>query len=221
MNDKLVNLTVDGRAVSAPANMSIIEAVWHAGYSQVEGIGCMAGVCGSCRIMVRRAQSSEVEMELACETLIEEGMQANYISFHERSTEHHYQIEDFHSTWDAIQQLRDVFPEAAHCRHCGGCDVACPKGIDIQLGVNMAAGADISLTDPIEAGKLFDHCVMCNLCSHACPENIAPNHLALAVRRLTASLLLRPSNLVIRLQQLRNGELTIEDEKLNGGTAAS
>jgi heterodisulfide reductase subunit C len=84
----------------------------------------------------------------------------------------------------------------------------------------MAAGADTTGLDPIEAGKMFDHCVMCNLCTHACPENIRPNHLALLVRRLTASLLLRPTNLIMRLEQIRNGELIIEDELLSDGAAA-
>lgn len=215
MNDELVNLTVDGRPVTAPASLSVIEAVWHAGHTQVEGIGCMQGVCGSCRIMVRRADSREVTMELACETLAEEGMQVNYIGFLEQRAHHNYQIEDFQSTWDSFKQIHETFPEAVHCRHCGGCDATCPKGIQVQQGVNMSAGADTMAMNPIEAGKLFDHCVMCNLCTHACPENIAPNHLGLLIRRLTASMLLRPTNLIIRLEQIRNGELTIEDEKLS------
>lgn len=215
MSDQLVNLTVDGRSVAAPPSMSVIEAVWHAGYTQVEGIGCMQGVCGTCRVMVQRSGSREVTMQLACETLIEEGMQVNYISFQERGGQRNYQIEDFQDTWKVFTQIHDVFPEAVDCRHCGGCDEACPKGIQVQAGVNMAAGADTTGLAPIEAAKLFDHCVMCNLCTHACPENIRPNHLALMVRRMTASLLLRPTNLMMRLEQIRNGELVIEDEHLD------
>jgi succinate dehydrogenase/fumarate reductase-like Fe-S protein len=220
MSDQLVNLVVDGRPVAAPPSMSVIEAVWYAGYTQVEGVGCLQGVCGTCRIMVQHPDSREVTMQLACETLITEGMQVNYISFQERRGQRTYQIEDFQDTWEAFTQIQDVFPEAVDCRHCGGCDVACPKGILVQKGVNMAAGADTTGLDPIEAGKIFDHCVMCNLCTHACPENIRPNHLALLVRRMTASLLLRPTNLIVRLEQIRNGELTIEDEQLADDVAA-
>lgn len=219
MSEDTVNLNVDGREVAAPPSMSIIEAVWHSGYQQVEGIGCMQGVCGSCRVMVQRAGSREVSMQLACETLIEEGMQVNHISFQERSESHRYDLDDFESTWQAQQQIKEVFPEASDCRHCGGCDEACPKGLQVQLGVNQAAGADIAGLDPIEAGKFFDHCVMCNLCMHACPENIAPNQLGLLVRRLTSSLLLRPTNLIMRLEQIRSGDLAIEDEHLNKGKA--
>ena len=215
MEDQLINLNVDGRSVAAPANMSVIEAVWYAGFTQVEGIGCMQGVCGTCRIMVQRAESREVSMQLACETLVEEGMQVNHISFQEQRLAHHrYQIEDFQSTWDAQQQITEIFPEAAHCRHCGGCDAACPRGIQVEEAVNQAAGSDTAALDTIGAGAFFDHCVMCNLCMHACPENIAPNQLGLLVRRLTAFMLLRPTNLIVRLEQLRNGELTIEDPEL-------
>ena len=32
-----------------------------------------------------------------------------------------------------------VFPEAKHCRHCSGCDRACPKGIEVQRMVNLAS----------------------------------------------------------------------------------
>ena len=215
MSEQRVNLNVDGREVAAPPFMSVIEAVWHAGYEQVEGIGCLQGVCGSCRIMVQRAGSRDVSMQLACETLVEEGMQVNHISFQEHHGSHRYDLDDFHSTWNAQQQIKETFPEASACRHCGGCDEACPKGIQVQEGVNRAAGADISGLDPIAAGKFFDHCVMCNLCIHACPENIAPNQLGLLVRRLTAAMLLRPTNLIMRLEQIRNGELGIEDEQLD------
>lgn len=214
MQEKLVKLNVDGRDVQAPPTMSVIEALWYAGYSHVEGIGCMQGVCGSCRIMVQYPDSREVNMQLACETLVEQGMQVNHISFEERRDTHRYQIEDFNDTWQGVGQIQEVFPEARDCRHCGGCDTACPAGIPVQQGVAMAAGADTGALDPIEAGKLFDHCVMCNLCTHACPENIAPNQLGLLVRRLSASLLLRPTNLVVRLQQLQHGELGIVDEQL-------
>ncbi len=214
MNDPQVNLTVDGLPVTAPASMSVIEAVWHAGHMQVEGIGCMQGVCGTCRIMVRRAESRDVTIELACETLVEEGMQVNYIKFLDQRPHHNYQIEDFQSTWDAFKQISETFPEAVNCRHCGGCDATCPKGLNVQIGVNMGAGADATGVNPIEAAKIFDHCVMCNMCTHACPEHIAPNHLGLLIRRLTASMLLRPTNLITRLEQIRQGEMKIEDEEL-------
>ena len=53
-----VKLVVDDKEIDAPLRLSIIEAVWHAGGTQVEEVGCLSGVCGSCRVMVRRNPSS-------------------------------------------------------------------------------------------------------------------------------------------------------------------
>ena len=104
-----------------------------------------------------------------------------------------------------LQKIEEIFPEAAHCRHCSGCDRACPKHLDVQHGVNLAVEGDI-----IPASEVFDECVMCNLCTLACPENIRPNHLGVFVRRMVASLALRPMDLMLRLQQIERGELSID-----------
>jgi CO dehydrogenase/acetyl-CoA synthase alpha subunit len=204
-------LIVDGREVKAPTDCSIIEAVWHSGYTQVEQIGCMQGVCGSCRVLIRRKDEAAVTPALACETLVEDGMRISFIH-HDEATrvDHHYQLSDITNSWDAVHNIDTLFPEAKDCRHCGGCDSACPRGLSVELAVAMASGRDTGAKDPVQAGKLFDECVMCDLCTRACPENISPNHLGLLVRRLSASLLLRPVNLLTRLEQIRKGEMEIE-----------
>ena len=67
-----VTINVEGRTVAAHATRSIIEAIWDADYTLVTNVGCLGqGVCGSCRVMVRRAGGDSVSMELACETTIE------------------------------------------------------------------------------------------------------------------------------------------------------
>jgi Fe-S oxidoreductase len=60
------------------------------------------------------------------------------------------------------------------------------------------------------SGQVFDECVMCNLCTLACPEHIRPNHLGLFVRRMIAAQTLRPANLMLRLQQIESGAMTID-----------
>ncbi|HYP69378.1 MAG TPA: 2Fe-2S iron-sulfur cluster-binding protein, partial [Variovorax sp.] len=67
----MVRLIVEGRSIEAPATSSILQAFVHAGETLVEGVGCMGqGVCGSCRVMVRRAGQQEVKTQLACETVV-------------------------------------------------------------------------------------------------------------------------------------------------------
>ena len=60
------------------------------------------------------------------------------------------------------------------------------------------------------SGAVFDECVMCDLCTLACPEHIRPNHLGLFVRRMIATLTLRPADLIRRLQQIERGEMKID-----------
>ena len=130
-----VQLSIEGRAIEAPASSSLLQAYVLAGHTLVEGVGCMGqGVCGSCRVMVRRAGDDEVRTELACETVVEPGMQAAFLDYLTATVRHVYRLDDIGDSWDALRQVGEVFPEAAHCRHCGGCDRACPKGLEVQRG---------------------------------------------------------------------------------------
>jgi succinate dehydrogenase/fumarate reductase-like Fe-S protein len=201
-----LNVVIEGKPLAVPASRTIIQAYALAGEPLMENVGCMGqGVCGSCRCMVRRAGSREVTTELACETLVEEGMQVSFIDYFTPRRPHTYQIEQVQDSWRVNAQLNDIFPEAKHCRHCGGCDRACPKDIQVQLGVNLAAAGDIR-----GASDAFEACVMCNLCTLACPEYIRPNHVGLFARRAVASLGLRPNDLIARIQQVESGELGID-----------
>jgi succinate dehydrogenase/fumarate reductase-like Fe-S protein len=206
MTDKMVRLVVEGRSISAPAASSILQAFVQAGETLVSGVGCMGqGVCGSCRVMIRRAGQQEVKTELACETEVEDGMQVSFIDYLLPSSRHVYRIEDIADSWQAPRKLVEFFPEAPDCRHCGGCDRACPKGLEVQRGVNLAVDGELHAS-----AQVFDECVMCNLCTLACPEHIAPNHLGLFVRRMIASLSLRPADLMRRLEQIESGRMTID-----------
>ncbi|SAK86441.1 acetyl-CoA decarbonylase/synthase complex subunit alpha [Caballeronia arationis] len=202
----MVCLSIEGHQVEAPANCSILQAFVHAGQTLVQGVGCMGqGVCGSCRVMVRRSGEQEVKTALACETLIEDGMQVAFLDYFTASARHAYRIEDVGDSWQALRTISEIFPEAAHCRHCSGCDRACPKGLDVQRGVNLAVEGKLAASS-----EVFDECVMCNLCTLACPEHIRPNHLGLFVRRMIAAVTLRPANLMRRLQQIESGEMKID-----------
>jgi succinate dehydrogenase/fumarate reductase-like Fe-S protein len=202
----MVCLNIQGRQVEAPASYSILQAFVHAGETLVESVGCMGqGVCGSCRVMVRRSGEQEVKTALACETLIEDDMQVAFLDYFTDSERHVYRIEDIGSSWQTLRAISEIFPEASHCRHCNGCDRACPKNLDVQRGVNLAVEGRLTASS-----EVFDECVMCNLCTLACPEHIRPNHLGLFVRRMIASLSLRPGNLMLRLQQIENGEMKID-----------
>ena len=208
----LFRVTIDGKAFDVPASKTVIQACTLSGEPLLQNVGCMGqGVCGSCRCMVRRAGSREVKAELACETLVEDGMQVSFIDYFAPRQPHVYQIEEVHDSWRVNAQLNDIFPEAKHCRHCSGCDRACPKDIEVQLGVNLASAGDIR-----GASDVFEDCVMCNLCTLACPEYIRPNHVGLFARRAVAALSLRPNDLITRLQQIDSGEMRVDATASDG-----
>jgi succinate dehydrogenase/fumarate reductase-like Fe-S protein len=202
----MVRLSIEGRDLEAPGTCSILQAFVHAGQTLVEGVGCYGqGVCGSCRVMVRRSGQPDVTTVLACETLVEEGMQVAFLDYLTTPKRHVYRMDELGDSWQTLRAIAEIFPEASHCRHCSGCDRACPKGLDVQRGVNLAVEGSLDASS-----EVFDECVMCNLCTLACPEHIRPNHLGLFVRRMIAAHSLRPANLMRRLQQIERGEMTID-----------
>ena len=62
-------------------------------------------------------------------------LQVAFLEYFPTDFRHVYSMEDLRDSWDALRKIGEVFPEAAHCRHCSGCDRACPKGLDVQRGV--------------------------------------------------------------------------------------
>lgn len=201
-----VELTFDGTSITAAKGMSLLQVWTAAGLALTENVGCMGqGVCGACRVLLRRPGERLATTALACETLAEDGMQVSFLDHFPASRTHTYDLHSLTDSWSAIEQIDAVFPEAKHCRHCSGCDRACPKGIEVQRMVNLAAAGQTEA-----AAALFDHCVMCNLCVAACPEHIAPAHLGQFVRRMNAALTLRPADLVTRLHEIELGQQRID-----------
>ena len=131
-----VALTINGLAVSAHAGMSLVEDAWHGGVPQVTSVGCLDGVCGSCRGMLRRDKA--VKVGLACQTFVEDGIEVVFMP-PASAPQHHYEIGDFKDGWDIHARFHKIFPEASRCRHCSGCDTACPQCITVLHTVWLAA----------------------------------------------------------------------------------
>lgn len=205
MEEKEIKANINGKEIILPTSMSAIQAVWHAGYPMVHGVGCLEGVCGACKVLVRRTGGSEITTELGCQTMVEDGMQIIFLVF-PAPNHHTYELTDFKNSWDLQGQFHQVFPEAAHCRHCHGCTKSCPKDIDVEKGVNLAVEGKFR-----EAGELFLECVMCGLCLTSCPERITPNHVGIFCRRISAYFHIRPSNLINRLEEIRKGRYKIDE----------
>jgi succinate dehydrogenase/fumarate reductase-like Fe-S protein len=204
MSNYQLNVNINGKDIAVPTSMSAIQAVWHAGYPMVHGVGCLEGVCGACKVLVRRACGSEITTELGCQTMVEDGMQVIFLAF-PTENHHSYHLSDFKNSWVTQAQFHQVYPEASQCRNCGGCTESCPKDIEVEKGVELAVEGKFR-----EAGELFLECVMCGLCLTSCPERITPNHVGLFCRRISAYFHIRPSNLIHRLEEIRKGHYSVE-----------
>lgn len=199
------DLTINGQRAEAHAGMTIVEAAWRNGVPRVSGVGCLEGVCGSCRIMMR--QDRQVTVGLACQTFVQPGMEVVFLP-PPSAPRHHYDIEEFKDSWNSQARFHEIFPEASRCRHCHGCVVSCPKGITVEEGVALASAGRFR-----DAGEMFLECVMCELCDAACPEQIAPAHVGLFCRRIHAHFHLRPPNLIHRLEELRQGNHSLKQDE--------
>lgn len=208
MSNELYRLIINGHEVLSPPDSSIIQAYARSGNALTANVGCMGqGVCGSCRCMIRREGERDVTTALACETKVEPGMQVSFIDYFIPEHVHYYDVTEAGDGWNWLEDTDRYFPEASHCRHCGGCDRACPKGLHVQDGV-----AEVVAGDFTAAAATFDQCVMCNLCTLACPEHIRPNHLGLFARRMKAARMLRPIDLMRRLQQIDSGAMRVDTD---------
>lgn len=208
MNERK-KLTVNGLKIEAVEGSSILEAMMQSGIVVADNIGCAGqGVCGSCRVLVKENDSRDIYSALACETKIQEGLQVSFLDhLPVNNKQHVYQTDDWDGkSWQTIQRINEVFPEAKNCRHCGGCDNACPKHLEVQKGVNLASAGDLS------AAEIFNECIMCDLCTIACPEMITPNHLGTYIRRLSTSNNQRPSDLLKRLYEIETDKLSINTD---------
>src|SRR3989304_4649009 len=143
-----VALTINGLAVNAHAGMSLVEAAWHGGVPQGTSVGCLEGGCGSCRGLFRGGDKG-VTVGLACQTFVEDNIEVVFLP-PASAPQHHYEISDFKDGWDIHARFHKIFPEASRCRHCHGCNTACPKGIAVEDGVAQAAAGRYR-----EAGEPF------------------------------------------------------------------
>jgi len=192
-----INVEINGRSCRVPEGLTLIQAMWHAGYEVIRGIGCLGGVCGACAVYYRVPGKHELQSGLACQLLVEEGLS---FSLSPNLPVHNprYHIEKIR---DPKQELFQYFPEAALCRNCNACTEACPQHIDVRTGIWKAAFGEFQ-----EVADLFLPCVMCGLCVPVCIADISSHKIGLYARRTQAAILDKmPDMLRNRIAEIENG----------------
>ena len=200
-NKKKISVEIMGQTYSIPEGLTMLRAMWYTGHEVIRGAGCLGGFCGACAVTYRTKNDVRLRNDLACQTLVEDGMSffLNFAYYPNRKVGY-----DLEKLSDPKQDLLKIYPEAQMCRNCNACTEACPQGIDVRDGVWKAVFGDFE-----KVSEMFMDCVMCGQCIPVCIADIAPNYVALLASRAQGALLTAaPPNLTKRTEEIRSGKFS-------------
>jgi len=171
----VIEITIFGQRCKVPEGLTILKAFEWVGFHLTRGVGCRAGFCGACGTVYRFTDDYRLHYALACQTVVQPGMDLGTISFFpaQRST---YNISALHPTGDTLLAL---YPEIMTCFGCNTCTKSCPQELDVLGYMADALRGEIGNL----ADASFD-CIMCGLCVARCPADLVPPNVALLGRRL-------------------------------------
>ena len=203
---KTVRITVAGKEIETPENLTIIKAMEHAGISVAEHCGCLMGMCGACACIIRKEGSDKPVTGLACREKVENGMIVAFpVKIALRRKEY-----DLNRLVPNRGALVEIFPEIYSCVNCGACTKNCTQGIDVRAYIDDARFGDIK-----KISEMTFNCIACGACSALCPAKINHAEVALLARRITAKYLTPESGeLNEKCEELAAGKYKDETEKL-------
>ncbi|MBN1232955.1 MAG: 4Fe-4S dicluster domain-containing protein [Candidatus Coatesbacteria bacterium] len=171
----MVTVYIMGREYQVPAGLTIMKAMEYAGYRLIRGCGCRGGFCGGCGTIIRKKGSYKLTVGLACQTVVEDGMQFAQIPYY---PPHHpdYMLENMEPT---AEQILKIYPEVFRCLSCNSCSKVCPQDLRVMDYVQAALRGDIA-----KAADLSFDCLNCGLCATRCPVEIVQYNVGNLVKRL-------------------------------------
>lgn len=206
MSENLIDIYVMGEHHRVPDALTILQALEHAGYKLIRGVGCRGGFCGACATVYRVPGDYHLKFALACQTRVEPGMQLAMIPFFPAQRAR-YKLSDLQGT---SKEVLDLYPEMLRCYGCNTCTKSCPQDIDVLGYVSAVVRGDIAAAADIS----FD-CIMCGLCVSRCPAELVKHHVALLCRRLYGRKLApRSEHLHRRVAECRAGSFKADIKRL-------
>jgi len=194
-----------GKSHDVPQGLTILKAMEYAGYRLVRGVGCRGGFCGACATVYRKAGDFRLQVGLACQTGIEDGMYLAQIPFYPAPKP----LYDIRELTPSAETLFRFFPELARCIQCNTCAKVCPQGLDVMRYIAAAQQGDLR-----KVAELSFDCLSCGLCVSRCPAEVAHYHVGMLARRLCgAHLVPKAAHLRTRLQEIREGGFEEELDK--------
>ncbi len=195
--ENMVNIYLFGKQYSVPASLTIMTAMEYAGYQLKRGCGCRNGFCGACATIYRIKGKQELQVCLACQTQVEEGMYIATLPFFPL-VKQIYDIEKIKPTEQIMMQL---YPEIYACIGCNACTKSCTQGLNVMQYIAYAQRGEYEKC----AEESFD-CVMCGVCSSRCPAGISHPQVAMLARRLNGKYLApKCEHLENRVKEIKDG----------------
>ena len=192
-----VRVYIMGKEYLVPNSLTIQKAFEYAGYKWVRGCGCRGGICGACATVYRYPGTYKIEVGLACQTVVQDGMYIAQIPFFP-APKAEYDVAQMQATTQTIQAL---YPELYRCMGCNTCTKSCPMEIKVMEYISAVIRGDLP-----EAARLSFDCVMCGLCAARCPAELKQYHIGELARRLVGvHLQPRSRDLAEQTRRLREG----------------
>jgi Fe-S oxidoreductase len=207
-----VEVELHGARHTVPAGVTVLMALWYAGFDTVHGAGCLGGACGACTLSYRLPDGPATRTGLGCQVVVRDGMAVTLLPI-DPPQKPRYQMARID---DPAEALFTIYPETRRCTNCDACTQVCPQDIPVRQTVRQMMNKDFAPVAPA-----FDECVMCGLCAMVCEVNIAPNLLGLYARKAVARAAPEPPELVRGMAAVREGRLAPAWEALLGGPEIS
>jgi len=195
--EKLISIYIFGKKYRVPENLTIQKAMEFVGYQFIRSCGCRGGICGACLTEYRVPGNYQLKVVLACQALIEKGMQITQSPFVPMNRA------DYHLEALKVQPgiLGKMYPEIYRCLQCNTCTRVCPMEIQVMDYIAHAIRGEIE-----KVATLSFQCILCGACAAKCPAEISQPHVALLARRIYGRHILPlPGGLRERISDIKTG----------------
>ncbi|MFQ5508108.1 MAG: 4Fe-4S dicluster domain-containing protein [Leptospirillia bacterium] len=191
-----VEVEIAGERHQVPERVTVLAALWYAGYDVLKGAGCLGGACGACTTTYKLPNDMTARTGLGCQVVVQEGMTLNL-----------YPIDPPMKPRYPMAQVTDdkdglfaIYPETRRCTLCDSCTLACPQDIPVKSAVMRAMNG---MFEPVS--EMFDECVMCGFCTLVCEVGIAPNLLGIYARKVQSKAAGAPAEVIRQIEAVQAG----------------